>query len=56
MADSIDGPVGGSAGSAATAIEDAVIDGLGLRDAVEGALREAQRSGLPGLSGGPGAA
>jgi hypothetical protein len=54
MADSIDRPVDGSVGSAATAIEGAVIDGLGLRDAVEGALREAQRSGLPGLSGGPG--
>lgn len=53
MADSIDRPVRGPAGSAATAIEVAVIEGLGLRDAVEGALGEAERSGLPGSSGGP---
>jgi len=54
VADSIDRPVRDSAGSATRTIERAVIAGLGLRDAVEGALREAERSGLSGLSGGPG--
>jgi hypothetical protein len=43
------------AGSAATALEGAVWDALGLRDAVEGARLEAERSGLPGVNdGGPG--
>ncbi|MGH6902193.1 MAG: hypothetical protein ACREIR_05585 [Geminicoccaceae bacterium] len=43
------------AGSAATALEGAVWDALGLRDAVEGARLEAERSGLPGVDdGGPG--
>jgi hypothetical protein len=36
------------------AIEGAVWEALGLRDAVEGARLEAQRSGVPGLNGGPG--
>ncbi|MGH6921617.1 MAG: hypothetical protein ACREJ0_28430 [Geminicoccaceae bacterium] len=40
-------------GSAAEALEDAIIDRLGLRDAVDGALNEARASGLPGLVGGP---
>jgi hypothetical protein len=47
-------PVQDAAGSAGMAIEGTVIDGLGLRDAVEGSRREAERSGLPGLNGGPG--
>jgi hypothetical protein len=36
-------------GTVVDTIEDAAIDGLGLRDAVDGALREARNSGLPGL-------
>jgi hypothetical protein len=43
------------ASSAATALEGAVWDALGLRDTVEGARLEAERSGLPGGNdGGPG--
>jgi hypothetical protein len=37
-------------GTVVDTIEDAAIDGLGLRDAVDGALREARNSGLPGLA------
>jgi hypothetical protein len=54
VTDSIRRTVQDAAGSAGMAIEGAIIDGLGLRDAVEGARREAERSGLPGLNGGPG--
>jgi hypothetical protein len=36
-------------GTAVDALEDAAIDGFGLRDAVDGALREGRNSGLPGL-------
>jgi hypothetical protein len=35
-----------SVGGAAEAVDDAIIDRLGLRDAVNGALREARASGL----------
>jgi hypothetical protein len=55
MPDPISQAAQGVDGSAATALEGAVWDALGLRDAVEGARLEAERSGLPGVNdGGPG--
>jgi len=55
MPESIREAVQHAAGSAATALEGAVSDALGLRDAVEGARLEAERSDLPGVNdGGPG--